>query len=335
MSPWPPAIVIPWRSRSASRSATASIPGGRQDACQHGGAVVVGRVELEAHRLRARRGRRARARRDARRPVRGPRRGSAPSAAFSATTVDVAGVNGVLPFSCAAAQPCPVPVEARQRRRRPPSPTRARRSTRRRGPGGVISAFCEPVTTTSMPHASVSSGTAPRLEIASTTEIAPASLQAATSGWMSETTPVEVSEWTMNATSAPLSASARETSSARGVCAPLVRQRHDVARRTRPPASASACRTRRARRRAPSHPGERRLANADSNAPVPDAVKTSTSFFVRKTSCSRASRLEEDRLEVGRAVVDDRLGERRQHLGRHGRRAGREEIALLRHRRRA
>ena len=60
-----------------------------------------------------------------------------------------------------------------------------------------------------MPQASVSSGTAPRLEIASTTEIAPASLHAATSDWMSETTPVDVSEWTMNATFAPLSASAR------------------------------------------------------------------------------------------------------------------------------
>ena len=84
-------------------------------------------------------------------------------------------------------------------------------------PGGVIRAFCEPVTTTSMPQASVSSGTAPRLEIASTTEITPASLQAATSDWMSETTPVDVSEWTMNATFAPLSASARATSPAAGV----------------------------------------------------------------------------------------------------------------------
>ena len=36
-------------------------------------------------------------------------------------------------------------------------------------------------------------------------------------------------------------------------------------------------------------PGERRFAKADSNAPVPDAVKTSTSFFVRNTSCSRSS----------------------------------------------
>ncbi len=58
-------------------------------------------------------------------------------------------------------------------------------------------AFCDPVTTTSIPHASVSSGTAPRLEIASTTEMTPASLHAAARAWMSETTPVEVSEWTM------------------------------------------------------------------------------------------------------------------------------------------
>ena len=95
-------------------------------------------------------------------------------------------------------------------------------------PGGVIRAFCEPVTTTSMPQASVSSGTAPRLEIASTTEITPASLQAATSDWMSETTPVEVSECTMNA---DLRAALREhAGDVPGVrrLAPVVGQRHDV-----------------------------------------------------------------------------------------------------------
>ena len=42
-----------------------------------------------------------------------------------------------------------------------------------------MSAFCEPVTTTSAPQASVSSGTAPRLETASTIESAPASAHAA------------------------------------------------------------------------------------------------------------------------------------------------------------
>ena len=40
----------------------------------------------------------------------------------------------------------------------------------------------------------------------------------------------------------------------------------------------------------------------------------------------------EHRLEVRRAMVDHRLGERRQHLGRHRRRSGSEEVALLRHR---
>ena len=36
-----------------------------------------------------------------------------------------------------------------------------------------------------------------------------------------------------------------------------------------------------------------------------------------------------DRLEVGAAVVDHRLGAGREHLGRHGRRARREQVALL------
>src|SRR5215470_15519294 len=39
-----------------------------------------------------------------------------------------------------------------------------------------------------------------------------------------------------------------------------------------------------------------------------------------------------DDAEVGAAVVDDRLGRRREYLGRHGRRAGREQVALLGHR---
>ena len=50
-------------------------PGRRQDPGQHRGAVVVGRVELEAHRLRARAAGAADARRAARRRSRGPRRG--------------------------------------------------------------------------------------------------------------------------------------------------------------------------------------------------------------------------------------------------------------------
>ena len=61
-------------------------------------------------------------------------------------------------------------------------------------------------------------------------------------------------------------------------------------------------------------PGEQRFATADSIAPVPEAVKSSTSDDVRKTSLSRSQALAEDRAEVGAAVVDDRLCERREHL---------------------
>ena len=83
-------------------------------------------------------------------------------------------------------------------------------------PGGVISAFCEPEQTTSIPHASVSSGTAPRLEIASTTTSAPASFATAASARTSATTPVEVSECVRYTTFAGRSASRAASSSADG-----------------------------------------------------------------------------------------------------------------------
>ena len=150
-----------------------------------------------------------------------------------------------------------------------------------------MSAFCEPVTTTSAPQASVSSGTAPRLEIASTTESAPASPQTASSGSRSQTTPVDVSEWTRSTVSAPLSSSARRRSSGRGASP------HAYASWTtsQPNARAIAC------QRSPNSPcetastrcpGERRLTIADSKAPVPDDVNTSTSRSVRNTSRSRS-----------------------------------------------
>ena len=212
-----------------------------------------------------------------------------PRAVFRATTIEVAGVNDVLPFSCAPRSACPVPVEARQTSNRAAfSHARAEIDAKAR-PGGVIRAFCDPVTTTSIPHASVSSGTAPRLEIASTTEIAPASLQAAASDRMSETTPVEVSECTMKATAAPLSASEPRDILCAGRLAPLVRERDDVGSRRRRPASASASRTRRARRRAPSPRARGDWRRRTRTRPCPDAVKTRMSFCVRKTSCSRSS----------------------------------------------
>ena len=64
-------------------------------------------------------------------------------------------------------------------------------------PGGLISAFCDPVTTASSDHASVSHGIAPRLEIASTATSAPASFATAASARTSATTPVEVSDCVM------------------------------------------------------------------------------------------------------------------------------------------
>ena len=53
-------------------------------------------------------------------------------------------------------------------------------------PGGVISAFCEPEQTTSTPQASISSGTAPRLETASTTTCAPEGRIASVCAWRSD-----------------------------------------------------------------------------------------------------------------------------------------------------
>ena len=71
--------------------------------------------------------------------------------------------------------------------------------------------------------------------------------------------------------------------------------------RTPGPSPASARRTRPARPRATRSPGERRLTIADSNAPVPDDVKTSTSLSVRKTWRSRS---------CARSKTDAKSGER-------------------------
>jgi hypothetical protein len=57
-----------------------------------------------------------------------------------------------------------------------------------------MSALCELVRTTSSPHSSASSGTAARLEIASTATSAPEPAIRAAIACTSETTPVEVSE---------------------------------------------------------------------------------------------------------------------------------------------
>jgi len=64
-------------------------------------------------------------------------------------------------------------------------------------PGAAIQAFCEPVTTTSTPHASISNGTAPSPDTLSTRISAPGAtsrMTAASSG-IGFMTPVEVSLW--------------------------------------------------------------------------------------------------------------------------------------------
>ena len=81
-------------------------------------------------------------------------------------------------------------------------------------------------------------------------------------------------------------------------------------------------------------PGEQRLTIADSNAPVPEQVKRSTSACGAVDFLQPAEHARVDLAEVRRAVVQDRLRERGEHLRRHRGRPGREQVPLLRHARR-
>ena len=78
------------------------------------------------------RGRRGRGGRAARRRRRGPRSSSRPSATSSATTSETAGVNALSSFCLRLARPLPVEVEARQRRALRPAPRRRPRRRRSR-----------------------------------------------------------------------------------------------------------------------------------------------------------------------------------------------------------
>jgi hypothetical protein len=64
-----------------------------------------------------------------------------------------------------------------------------------------MSAFCDPATTTSTPHSSWGSGTAPSPDTASTAISAPCRCATSVSSRMSLTTPVEVSEKVVNTSS--------------------------------------------------------------------------------------------------------------------------------------
>ena len=105
---------------------------------------------------------------------------------------------------------------------------------------------------------------------------------------MSATTPVEVSDWVQSTTPAPLSATAAPTSAGDGHLAPrVVDPLHveAVVLADRRPALAERAGD---DDRDPS-PRPARFATADSIAPVPEALKSSTWLSVRKTAWSRSS----------------------------------------------
>ncbi len=84
-------------------------------------------------------------------------------------------------------------------------------------PGADIHAFCEPVTTRSTPHASISNGTAPRpLTLSTRISASGASARtAAASSAMGFMTPVEVSLWVSSTAFTPgVARSVSRTSSA-------------------------------------------------------------------------------------------------------------------------
>ena len=155
-------------------------------------------------------------------------------------------------------------------------------------PGGVDMPFCEPETTTSSPQASVSMGTAPRLETASIASRQLRPRVRSPIAWMSVTVAVDVSECTTTASCSVSSAIASATTAGSGgrphshsstvTSAPKARA---IATQRSPNAPAETHSTR--------SPGSIRLAKTDSNAPVPEAVNSRTSCSVRNTSLSLRS----------------------------------------------
>ena len=148
--------------------------------------------------------------------------------------------------------------------------------------------FCVPETTRSRPHASVSIGTAPRLETAS---IASRQLRPRESSpifSMSVTVAVDVSECT---TTASFSVSSAIASAMRAGSGRLPHS-HSSAVTSAP--KAFAIDTQRLPNAPPvtqstRSPASIVFANTDSNAPVPEAVNSSTSCSVRNTSLSLRS----------------------------------------------
>ena len=183
-------------------------------------------------------------------------------AAFRPATIVTGGVNGVPSLAWASA----IRRQSNANRGAVPSaasPHALSETDANARPGGHISAFCEPETTTSMPHSSVRSSTPPRLETASTTSAAPLGRTASAIARMSWTTPVDVSDWVTKATRQPAAASPTRAGSRRsphGCSTSTISALYAVTsfchRSPKLPAEATSTRS----------PGDTMLATADSIA---------------------------------------------------------------------
>ena len=270
-------------------------------------------------------------------PVEGARRGrpssSSPSATSSATTSETAGVNGaveLLPAPCAcapsrsrsaAASRCATLLPRATRRRRrsrgraASSAPSASRRRRRRGPSRPS------------PAARRRGSRRRRRRRARRPPCATAA-----SAWTSATTPVEVSEWTRKTSETGSSSRelAREVVGRRRLApgvAELLDLAAEVARHRRPALAevAGGDGEHAVARRA--EVDDRRLERARARAREEEDVVVGAVHLLQAAEHARV-----DLPEVGRAVVEHRLGERGEHLRRHRRRPGREQVALLRHR---
>ena len=249
-SPWPGASVTPCRSRRW-RSSVAPVDAlGRAGGGDHRGGVVVGREELEAHRLDPG------ARRAAEPDVPLERRLEAVVEDHPERHVEAADqrdgrrerrVEHLLRLPRRA----PVEVEAPRRRQRVPE--RARRRSPSRGRAGTSAPSASRRRRRRRPRRR--SRAAPRRATRPRRPRAPRRRPPALSAWMSATTPVEVSDWVQKTTPAPLSATAAPTSLGHRRLAPArsrsAARRGRTACRSRP----SARRTRRRRRPRPGRPG--------------------------------------------------------------------------------
>ena len=166
-------------------------------------ALVGVAVELEAERARRRRAWRGRAGRGGPRRRRGPPPRSCRARRRAPRKSGTAGVNGRRALALALRRLAPVEVVAAAAVAVPRRSSARWETEANASPGGIISAFCEPATTTSTPHSSCSHSAAPRPETASTTSIAPWRWTTSAIAWTSWTMPVEVSLSVAKTTSMP------------------------------------------------------------------------------------------------------------------------------------